>query len=53
MITQQQIEEQAKAKSIRKVADYAPNSYKAGFIDGANWIIKRLLDEQRYRSTSA
>lgn len=45
MITQQDIEEQAKSESIRKVADYAPNSYKAGFIDGANWIIKRLLDD--------
>lgn len=44
MITQQQIEEQAKAESIRKVADYAPNSYKAGFIDGANWIIEKLKE---------
>lgn len=51
MITQKDIEEQAQSESIRKVADYAPNSYKAGFIDGANWIIGRLLDDQRDRRT--
>lgn len=47
MITQKDIEEQAQSESIRKVADYAPNSYKAGFIDGANWMILRLLHKQR------
>lgn len=44
-ITKEQIEEQAKAESIRKVADYAPGSYKAGFVDGAVWLLN-LLKQQ-------
>ena len=41
-ITTQQIEEKANQESVRKVADYAPHSYQAGFIDGAKWIIEQL-----------
>ena len=42
MITEEQIQEQAKQESIRKVTDYAPYSYKAGYIDACHWILKLL-----------
>lgn len=40
MITEEQINEKAKQESIAKVTDYAPYSYKAGFADGAKWILE-------------
>lgn len=41
MITEEQIQEQAKQESIRKVTDYSPTSYRAGFVDACHWILKR------------
>lgn len=42
MITDEQINEQAKMESIAKVTQYAPHSYKAGYIDACHWILKQL-----------
>ncbi len=42
MITEEQIQEQAKAESIRKVTDYSPTSYRAGYIDACHWILKKM-----------
>ena len=41
----EQIEEQANKASTRKVADFAPYSYKAGFIDGAIWMLNELKQQ--------
>lgn len=42
MLTEQQVIEQAKRESIAKVTQYAPHSYKAGFVDGAMWVLAMM-----------
>jgi hypothetical protein len=45
MITEDQITAKAKEEAQRNITDYAPHSYKAGFIDGAKWILKQLQQQ--------
>lgn len=44
-ITEEQINEQAVKVSMEYVTKYAPSSYKAGFVDGAKWVLSIIEND--------